>query len=209
MPERQLKEPVGTGVNVCFQCGDALALYRGFKTPSTQTRNLPSVGNRLVGSVIDPDGYRIGSSRARPRHQKKTQLEEKLGSPVTPTGHARIARLVAVMSALLQLQRPDPARPSFRIAGKSHTSAHSASLRALKRGIEMNESVRNRYAQALLIRRTESRRRVASVASFCGTGCRPHSWASSHRSNDPSAWEPTNEAPHAEQTACRSKRPSF
>ncbi|MFZ0743768.1 MAG: hypothetical protein WAM85_05145 [Terracidiphilus sp.] len=28
MPEREPKEPLGTGVKVCFQCEDALALYR-------------------------------------------------------------------------------------------------------------------------------------------------------------------------------------
>jgi lactoylglutathione lyase len=32
MPERQPTEPLGTGVNVCFQCEDALALYRDFRS---------------------------------------------------------------------------------------------------------------------------------------------------------------------------------
>ncbi len=59
-PERQSKETPGTGVNVCFQCKDALALYREFKARGIQTRNRPSVGNRLwVVPVTDPDGYRI------------------------------------------------------------------------------------------------------------------------------------------------------
>jgi lactoylglutathione lyase len=47
-------------VNVCFQCEDALALYREFKSRGIQTRGRPSVGNRLwVVPLTDPDGYRI------------------------------------------------------------------------------------------------------------------------------------------------------
>jgi lactoylglutathione lyase len=60
MPQGQLKETLGNGVNVCFQCEDALALYRGFKSREIQTRNRPSVGNRMwVVPVTDPDGYRM------------------------------------------------------------------------------------------------------------------------------------------------------
>ena len=59
-PERQPKEQLGSGVNICFQCEDALALYREFKSRGIQTRNRPFVGNRLwVVPVIDPDGYRM------------------------------------------------------------------------------------------------------------------------------------------------------
>jgi len=54
------KETLGTGVNVCFQCADALALYREFKSRGIQTRKRPFVGNRFwVVPVTDPDGYRI------------------------------------------------------------------------------------------------------------------------------------------------------
>jgi lactoylglutathione lyase len=60
LPGRQPKETLGTGINVCFQCDDALALYREFKSRGIQTRNRPSVGNRLwVVPVTDPDGYRM------------------------------------------------------------------------------------------------------------------------------------------------------
>ena len=60
LPERRPKEALGTGVNVCFQCEDALALYREFKSRGIQTRGRPSVGNRLwVVPVTDPDGYRM------------------------------------------------------------------------------------------------------------------------------------------------------
>ncbi len=59
-PGGRPKETLGTGVNVCFQCEDALALYREFKSRGIQTRNRPTVGNRLwVVPVTDPDGYRI------------------------------------------------------------------------------------------------------------------------------------------------------
>ena len=35
------KEMLGAGVNVCFQCEDALALYREFNSRGIQTRNRP------------------------------------------------------------------------------------------------------------------------------------------------------------------------
>jgi len=60
LPERRPKETLGTGVSVCFQCEDALALYRQFKSRGIQTRQRPFVGNRLwVVPLTDPDGYRI------------------------------------------------------------------------------------------------------------------------------------------------------
>ena len=60
MPELQPNETPGTGVNVCFQCEDALALYREFKSRNIQPRRQPFVGNGLwVVPVTDPDGYRM------------------------------------------------------------------------------------------------------------------------------------------------------
>jgi lactoylglutathione lyase len=60
LPERQPKETLGTGASVCFQCEDALALYREFKSRGIQTRKRPFVGNRLwVVPLTDPDGYRM------------------------------------------------------------------------------------------------------------------------------------------------------
>ena len=76
MPERQPKEPLGTGVNVCFQCEDALALYREFKSRGIQMRKRPFVGNRLwVVPVTDPDGYRIEFSSPTDALED-TELEE-------------------------------------------------------------------------------------------------------------------------------------
>jgi len=60
LPEHRPQEALGTGVNVCFQCEDTLALYREFKSRGIQTLKRPFVGNRLwVVPVIDPDGYRM------------------------------------------------------------------------------------------------------------------------------------------------------
>ncbi|HEV2288251.1 MAG TPA: VOC family protein [Candidatus Acidoferrales bacterium] len=59
-PGRQPSEARGTGVNVCFQCEDALALYREFKSRGVQMQKRPFVGNQMwVVPVNDPDGYRM------------------------------------------------------------------------------------------------------------------------------------------------------
>src|ERR1700756_3504432 len=76
LPERQPKETLGTGVNVCFQCEDALALYREFKARGVQPRHCPSVGNGLwVVPVTDPDGYRMEFSSPTDAPED-TELEE-------------------------------------------------------------------------------------------------------------------------------------
>ncbi|WP_047495811.1 VOC family protein [Terriglobus sp. TAA 43] len=76
IPERKPKEPLGSGVNICFQCEDALALYREFKSRGIQTRNRPFVGNRLwVVPVVDPDGYRMEFSSPTDAPEE-SELEE-------------------------------------------------------------------------------------------------------------------------------------
>ena len=76
LPERRPKEALGNGVNVCFQCEDALALYREFKSRGIQTRGRPSVGNRLwVVPVTDPDGYRMEFASPTDA-QEESELEE-------------------------------------------------------------------------------------------------------------------------------------
>jgi catechol 2,3-dioxygenase-like lactoylglutathione lyase family enzyme len=60
LPAQRPKEPLGSGASVCFQCEDALALHREFKSRGIQTRKRPFVGNRMwVVPLTDPDGYRI------------------------------------------------------------------------------------------------------------------------------------------------------
>jgi catechol 2,3-dioxygenase-like lactoylglutathione lyase family enzyme len=54
-PEGEL----GLGVNVCFQCRDALAIYHQAKAHGLGVTR-PFVGNGMwVTSLRDPDGYRI------------------------------------------------------------------------------------------------------------------------------------------------------
>lgn len=75
LPERRPKESLGTGVNICFQCEDALALYREFKSRGIPTSR-PFVGNRLwVVGLTDPDGYRIEFSSPTDAPEE-TELEE-------------------------------------------------------------------------------------------------------------------------------------
>jgi lactoylglutathione lyase len=53
------KVKVGEGVSICFQCRDALALYREFMSRAVKVSE-PFVGNKMwVISVNDPDGYRL------------------------------------------------------------------------------------------------------------------------------------------------------
>jgi lactoylglutathione lyase len=75
-PQRQTSEPLGGGVNVCFQCEDALALYREFKSRGIHTRTRPYVGNRLwVVTLTDPDGYRMEFSSPTDAPEE-TELED-------------------------------------------------------------------------------------------------------------------------------------
>jgi len=50
---------VGVGVSISFQCKDALALYKDFKSRGIEAKR-PFVGNGMwVTSVQDPDGYKL------------------------------------------------------------------------------------------------------------------------------------------------------
>jgi lactoylglutathione lyase len=76
LPERRPKETLGTGLNVCFQCEDSLALYREFESRGIQMRSRPCVGNGLwVVPVTDPDGYRMEFSSPTDAPEE-TELEE-------------------------------------------------------------------------------------------------------------------------------------
>jgi catechol 2,3-dioxygenase-like lactoylglutathione lyase family enzyme len=51
--------PLGRGVSICFQCGDAIALYHALKTRGLSPRR-PFVGNGMwVTCLVDPDGYKL------------------------------------------------------------------------------------------------------------------------------------------------------
>jgi lactoylglutathione lyase len=50
---------LGVGVSVCFQCADALALYREFRSRGIQAKT-PFVGNAMWVTIVeDPDGYKL------------------------------------------------------------------------------------------------------------------------------------------------------
>ena len=54
-----LEEELGQGVTICFQCVDALAIYRSVTSRGIQAKK-PFVGNGMwVTSLADPDGYRL------------------------------------------------------------------------------------------------------------------------------------------------------
>jgi lactoylglutathione lyase len=75
-PGGRPNEPLGTGVNICFQCQDSLALYREFKSRGIETRQRPFVGNNLwVVGLTDPDGYRIEFSSPTDAPEE-SELEE-------------------------------------------------------------------------------------------------------------------------------------
>ena len=51
--------PKGKGISICFQCADALALYREFTAAGIDIKE-PFVGNNMwVVAFPDPDGYRL------------------------------------------------------------------------------------------------------------------------------------------------------
>ena len=50
---------LGQGVNLCFQCEDAVALYRQLRSRGLEARE-PFVGNSMwVTGLSDPDGYKL------------------------------------------------------------------------------------------------------------------------------------------------------
>lgn len=52
-------DKLGVGVSICFQCKDALAIYREVTARGIAAKR-PFVGNAMwVTSVEDPDGYRL------------------------------------------------------------------------------------------------------------------------------------------------------
>jgi lactoylglutathione lyase len=76
MSQRKPTETLGTGVNVCFQCEDALALYRDLKSRGIQPCSRPFVGNGLwVVPLTDPDGYRMEFSSPTDAPEE-SELEE-------------------------------------------------------------------------------------------------------------------------------------
>jgi uncharacterized glyoxalase superfamily protein PhnB len=58
-PDRVPSTKLGEGVSICFQCKDALAIYREATTRGIKPKQ-PFVGNSMwVTIIIDPDGYKL------------------------------------------------------------------------------------------------------------------------------------------------------
>jgi lactoylglutathione lyase len=58
-PGRIPTDKRGEGVSICFQCKDALALYRQFTSRGLKPQQ-PFVGNAMWVTIIsDPDGYKL------------------------------------------------------------------------------------------------------------------------------------------------------
>ncbi len=58
-PERVPSTKRGEGISICFECRDALAIYRDLVTRGLAAQR-PFVGNGMwVTIVIDPDGYKL------------------------------------------------------------------------------------------------------------------------------------------------------
>jgi lactoylglutathione lyase len=50
---------LGQGVNLCFQCEDAVGLYHEFRSRALEPSE-PTVGNSMWVTVVsDPDGYKL------------------------------------------------------------------------------------------------------------------------------------------------------
>ncbi len=59
LPGRRPEGVLGQGVSVCFQCEDAVALYREFRSRGIDAQE-PFVGNSMwVTCFSDPDGYKL------------------------------------------------------------------------------------------------------------------------------------------------------
>jgi lactoylglutathione lyase len=68
---------LGQGVSLCFQCEDAVALYREFLSRGLEASE-PCVGNNMWVTVIsDPDGYKLDfeSPTDVPEDTKLSELE--------------------------------------------------------------------------------------------------------------------------------------
>jgi len=56
-PERFPKDKLGVGISTCFQCKDAIALYREFTSRGIPAQE-PFVGNAMWVTIVrDPDGH--------------------------------------------------------------------------------------------------------------------------------------------------------
>jgi len=77
LADRPPEGVLGQGVSLCFQCEDAVALYREFRSRSIEA-NEPFVGNSMWVTVLsDPDGYKLDfeSLTDAPEETKLSEVE--------------------------------------------------------------------------------------------------------------------------------------
>ena len=68
-------QKLGQGVAICFQCRDALALYRQFVARGLTPR-IPFVGNSMwVTPICDPDGYKLDFESPTDAPEESTYTE--------------------------------------------------------------------------------------------------------------------------------------
>jgi catechol 2,3-dioxygenase-like lactoylglutathione lyase family enzyme len=78
---------LGEGVSLCFQCQDALAIYREVKSRGVEASE-PQVGNALwVTGLTDPDGYRLEFASPTDTPEE-TKLSEVKGGEELPSQHS-------------------------------------------------------------------------------------------------------------------------
>jgi len=79
---------VGEGVSICFQCNDALTIYRDIRSRGIQATN-PFVGNGMwVTSLSDPNGYKITFNSPTDVPEETEFVEQEVEPP--KAGPARI-----------------------------------------------------------------------------------------------------------------------
>jgi lactoylglutathione lyase len=69
---------LGEGVSLCFQCEDAIALYRAFRSRGIEAQE-PFVGNSMWVTVFnDPDGYKLDFESVTdvPEETKLSEVEK-------------------------------------------------------------------------------------------------------------------------------------
>jgi lactoylglutathione lyase len=78
LPGRRPEGVLGQGLSLCFQCEDAIAFYREFRSRGIEAKE-PFVGNSMWVTVLsDPDGYKLDFESATdvPEETKLSEVEK-------------------------------------------------------------------------------------------------------------------------------------
>ena len=89
LPPRVRSERRGIGISICFQCVDALALYRDFRARALNPQQ-PFVGNgNWVVILTDPDGYKLDFELLTDAPEESLYCESVPQSTPDPTSMTR------------------------------------------------------------------------------------------------------------------------